>query len=418
MIKKDGVKGLHVSRRTLLKKGALISGGALISTSPTARATSEIFESQANATIVNPTIGFHSYVKSGHLAHSLKSGRLYNVRLMQFMQLDSFRYSPFGSGGVHGYAFANSNPANMRDPSGHFPIISLIIGSVVGFLVGAGVSSISESIKIATQGGHFDWKQVVIGGVVGAISGGFGAASAGVSQGLKGIAAIADSIVSGAVEFGLSVASGYDTRQSLISAGTGAAIGLITYGVGSGLGTRVSRSNLGWRANRRINPEYIPMGVISADNPSLGAAPTNVASRSSSISSSSVIPSTSTSDPFPLDLLMSNPILRDHTASFLDDVSLGRLSSVDRNLNHKLNDVMKRRMKSRYDANRIQLSEYQRVYREKMSGGANFKLSEVNELIRNKFHLVRRQRQLIQSWIRQFPSDMSVSFSDGFANII
>lgn len=134
------------------------------------------------------------------------------------------------------------HPINLRDPSGHFAILSLIIGAIVGAIVGAAVSAVSEGISSAVQGRTFDWKQVAIGAGIGFVSGGFGA----VAQGGKAVAqvglAVVDTVVSGAADFGLNVATGTSIEDAGKSAGVGALIGLATFGLGKGIGRAVSKS--------------------------------------------------------------------------------------------------------------------------------------------------------------------------------
>lgn len=49
----------------------------------------------------------------------LGSFRAFNPVLMRFNRPDSFRYSPFGKGGVNAYDYCGGDPVNRSDPSGH-----------------------------------------------------------------------------------------------------------------------------------------------------------------------------------------------------------------------------------------------------------------------------------------------------------
>lgn len=105
-----------------------------------------------------------------------KGTRTYNPRLMRFHSYDSM--SPFGKGGTNGYAYCLGDPINQRDPSGHFALLSLLIGAIVGAIIGAAAAAASESILCAINPEHkFDWKQVVIGAAVGFVTGGIGIAA-------------------------------------------------------------------------------------------------------------------------------------------------------------------------------------------------------------------------------------------------
>ncbi len=70
---------------------------------------------------------------SGHylLGHGY---RAYNPTLMRFNRPDS--WSPFGRGGLNAYAYCLGDPLNRRDPTGHFPVATLIalVGMGAGFL--------------------------------------------------------------------------------------------------------------------------------------------------------------------------------------------------------------------------------------------------------------------------------------------
>lgn len=421
----NGVAGLHVSRRAFLSTGAVAVATPLMMGSPKSRAASFILEGRESRDLTKLPLGFHSYIKNGHLGHSFEGGRAYNSKIMRFMQIDSMAFSPFGAGGVHGYAFVNNDPTNLRDPSGNFAIISTIIGAVVGLVVGAAVSAVSESIRMAATGEKFDWKQVAIGAAVGFVSGGIGAAASGASVGVKTIAAVSDSVISGAAEFGLSMASGYDAKDAGISAGVGAAVSLVTFGVGVGISsrkTRVAPSSV--NSNMSRSTDSIPMSVLSGDNPRSGIAPSNVASRTnsrtsiSSVSSNSSISSATNETPFPLEGMMEVHLLRDHLVSFLDDASLGNLSSLNRNFNSKLDTAMTNRMKTRYLGNKKELIALQQSYKSKVSGNVSTSLNEITDLIKQKFMLASKQRRIVESWVRQFPSDHSVSYTDGLFNII
>jgi len=161
--------------------------------------------------------------------------RMYSPTLMRFNAQDSL--SPFGRGGVNGYAYCLGDPINRNDPSGHFALLSLFIGAIVGAVAGAAISAAAEGIQTAVNPEHkFDWKQVGIGAALGFISGGFGAAAVGAKTGVQVGLAVADAVVSGSADFGLNVAAGTPVKQAGINAGIGAVIGLATFGVGQGVG--------------------------------------------------------------------------------------------------------------------------------------------------------------------------------------
>nr|WP_314263462.1 RHS repeat-associated core domain-containing protein [uncultured Moellerella sp.] len=163
-------------------------------------------------------------------AYFLGNGyRVYNPRIKRFQAYD--RLSPFEQGGINGYAYCLGDPINIRDPSGHFAILGLLIGAIIGAVVGATISAAAEGIRAVVTHTAFDWKQVGIGAALGFISGGFGAAAKGLKMGAQiGLAAV-DSVVSGAADFGLNVAAGQDMKNAGINASIGAVVGFVTFGV-------------------------------------------------------------------------------------------------------------------------------------------------------------------------------------------
>ncbi|MCC2525568.1 RHS repeat-associated core domain-containing protein [Vibrio coralliilyticus] len=78
--------------------------------------------------------------------------RWYNPVLRRFCQYDR-NASPFGIGGINGYAFAMNNPIGITDPSGHGIIASIIafiasVSSAISAAVGAVSSSVSSIASI------------------------------------------------------------------------------------------------------------------------------------------------------------------------------------------------------------------------------------------------------------------------------
>ncbi|MEZ9292257.1 RHS repeat-associated core domain-containing protein [Vibrio lentus] len=176
------------------------------------------------------------------LYHLGNGFRIYSSRLTRFHSTDML--SPFGVGGSNSYSYCFGDPVNLRDPSGKFAISSVIIGAIVGAILGAGISATAEGIRAILTDTHFEWEQVGIGAALGFISGGFGAAAMGAKTSVQVGLAIADASVSSAVSFGLDLATGSNTKDAALNAGTGAIIGLVTFGVGRGIGVARSRRAL------------------------------------------------------------------------------------------------------------------------------------------------------------------------------
>ncbi|KXO06765.1 hypothetical protein AKG98_2859 [Moritella sp. JT01] len=223
------------SRRRFLKSTAAVSAASLPMV-PGQSLARGLYAS-STAPLRNNPLGFNGERQDPVTGcyHLGQGYRVYNPRLMRFHAYDSM--SPFGRGGTHGYAYCLGDPINQRDPSGHFALLSLLIGAIVGAVIGAGIAAAAEGIQCAINPEHkFDWKQVGIGAALGFISGGFGAAAQGANTSVKVGLAVADAVFSGAADFGLNVAAGTPVKQAGINAGIGAVIGLGAFGVGRGIG--------------------------------------------------------------------------------------------------------------------------------------------------------------------------------------
>ncbi|QPL55370.1 MULTISPECIES: RHS repeat-associated core domain-containing protein [Vibrio] len=226
------------NRRQFLKQTGHLS--ALVVTSvtlPIAYTSSSEFSYGKIGPICQNPVGFNG-VRQDPVTklYALGNGyRMYNPTLMRFHAQDSL--SPFGKGGTNGYAYCLGDPVNRHDPSGHFALLSLLIGAIIGALVGGALSAVSEGIQCAINPEHkFDWKQVGIGAAIGFISGGFGAAAQGAKTSVQVGLAIADIAVSGSADFGLNVAAGVPVKQAGINTIIGAVVGLGTFGMGQGVG--------------------------------------------------------------------------------------------------------------------------------------------------------------------------------------
>jgi RHS repeat-associated protein len=243
-------------RRKFLKQSGAVSSLAIASFSSGTLAAGIRGHSRLNAHLLtlNP-LGFNGERKDTvtGLYHLGNGYRIYNPQLMRFHACDSM--SPFGKSGLNSYAYCLGDPVNQRDPSGHFALLSLLIGAIVGAVVGAGISAAAEGIQCAVNPEHkFDWKQVGIGAALGFISGGFGAAAVGTKTGIQVGLAVSDAVVSGAADFGLNVATGTPLKQAAINAGIGAGIGLASFGIGKGISKirlTANRSPIVFKGNMR-----------------------------------------------------------------------------------------------------------------------------------------------------------------------
>ncbi|EAS63335.1 conserved hypothetical protein [Photobacterium leiognathi lrivu.4.1] len=234
----------NASRRRFLTHTGTLASSTLV---PTPAFSFPLTVNDTPPALFTSGIGFNGERKDPvtggyHLGNGY---RMYNPHLQQFHRYDDL--SPFGQGGMNGYAYCLGDPINQGDPSGHFAILSLLIGAIVGAIIGSGISAISEGIQCAINPEHkFDWKQVGIGAALGFISGGFATAAKGATTSVKVGLAIVDATVSGGADFGLNVAAGTPVKQSGLNAGIGVLIGLSTFAVGLGvktLGSSLSEAN-------------------------------------------------------------------------------------------------------------------------------------------------------------------------------
>jgi len=332
----DGCFSNEITRRNFIKRSAAIG----VSTFEIAN-ISHAFASNANsvglnANLLNSTIGYHGgqKISSSHL--NLLGARVYDPRIGRFAQHDNHEMSPFGKGGVHGYAFVDGNPLNRRDPTGNFAILSVLIGAIVGAVVGSAVSAISEGVRVAVNGGSFDWKQVVIGASIGAISGGFGAASSGASAAIKSGMVIADAVTSGAAEFGINVAMGQDVKSSGLSSLTGTVIGIATFGAGIGIG----------KASKGLSKVQSKLSSIQRNGLSGRGAPRAASMMASATQNQGETLST-------LERLVQQPTIFDALNRNLNDRSVARLRASSR----QLADSFESSMNSRREALRNSLNK-------------------------------------------------------------
>ncbi|MGF1681873.1 RHS repeat-associated core domain-containing protein [Photobacterium minamisatsumaniensis] len=249
-MKKKNAYGNQVagaSRRRFMRQSSMVAAGSAFAGMAPTIASSPLLRSPTpltNSPIASNPLGFNGQRKDPvtggyHLGNGY---RMYNPRIMRFNAADNM--SPFGKGGINSYAYCLGDPINKSDPSGHFAIMSLIIGAIVGAVAGAAVSAAAEGIRAAVTGTKFDAKQIGIGAALGFLSGGFGAAAVGAKTSVKVGLAVADAVVSGVADFGINYGinkgSGKSNKEAArsagITAGIGAVVGLATFGVGQGVG--------------------------------------------------------------------------------------------------------------------------------------------------------------------------------------
>ncbi|GEM76978.1 RHS repeat-associated core domain-containing protein [Vibrio sagamiensis] len=163
-----------ISRREFLNRvGALTVSGSILSSLPFNALSSECLYSltkagrQALLAILQfDDVGFNGELKDpGSGGYLLGNGyRAYRPELQRFMASDSM--SPFGKGGFNSYTYCSGDPANFRDPTGHFEIADFLIGLASLLTGAAGVLAAPF-----TGGTSIGIGAAVIGGALGATSG-------------------------------------------------------------------------------------------------------------------------------------------------------------------------------------------------------------------------------------------------------
>ncbi len=99
--------------------------------------------------------------------------RYYNPEWCRWISPDTLDYlDPETAHGLNLYAYCGNDPVNFTDPSGHFVLISFLIGLGIGAAIGASLGAVSYTIGQAVdyaRTGEFNWSW---GGFVGSILGG------------------------------------------------------------------------------------------------------------------------------------------------------------------------------------------------------------------------------------------------------
>ena len=99
--------------------------------------------------------------------------RYYNPEWCRWISPDTLDYlDPETSHGLNLYTYCGNDPVNFTDPSGHFALISFLIGLGIGAAIGASLGAVSYTIGQAVdyaRTGEFNWSW---GGFVGSILGG------------------------------------------------------------------------------------------------------------------------------------------------------------------------------------------------------------------------------------------------------
>jgi RHS repeat-associated protein len=183
--------------------------------------------------------------------------RYYNPQLGRYLSKDPL----FDEGGsTNFYIYCDGDPINRSDPNGEFIFTAILVGAAIGAAVGAGVEWYRQkkAIERGEQEGYDGWgiaKSAAIGGVIGAVGGGVGAAvegafAVGVTAtvaGGAGVGALSGVVSSLAEQCALAALTGKElkpwdvAKEALIDGVIGAGIGAVTAGAGGWLARRARK---------------------------------------------------------------------------------------------------------------------------------------------------------------------------------
>ena len=219
------------------------------------------------ALLHNTTWGFNGQVTDTPTGYQLlgKGYRGYNPKLRRFMQHDVA--SPFGVGGMNGYAYVGNNPIMHTDPSGHGYQDDIDQGGAAD--EEAGPSNLAMSIAGTAAGVVGVIASAVFIGVIGAFSGGLGGVGAGMLASMMlGLGAGLAGAASGGMEIAgelLPALSGEQhdqMNQSALWLGLGAsALSLVSI---AGFGMSVAKTGIKGLGTKIMLGVMVLLGAVDA----------------------------------------------------------------------------------------------------------------------------------------------------------
>lgn len=129
----------------------------------------EILVNKDNIANINP-FRYRGYYYDVETGLYYCNYRYYSPKLCRWISPDSIEYlDPETINGLNLFAYCGNAPVNMVDPSGHFFFSALLIGAIVGGIIGAGASVVSQGLSNGWE--SINGWQVLLDGTIGAISG-------------------------------------------------------------------------------------------------------------------------------------------------------------------------------------------------------------------------------------------------------
>ena len=222
------------------------------------------YDAFGNARIESGEEIFQPFRLAGHYLDEetglhYSAARYYDPNLGRYLSMDPLFLE---GGGDNFYAYCNGDPINSIDPTGEFIFCAILIGAAMGAAIGAGMEYYRQKQSGDELDGYKVAKAALIGGAIGAIGGGVGAAVEGaVAADAAGTVLAKSALATMATAGFLSGAASSVAEQCAESALTdkavppleiakqattdgmiGAAIGLVSFGIGGSLARRAKRT--------------------------------------------------------------------------------------------------------------------------------------------------------------------------------
>jgi RHS repeat-associated protein len=120
-------------------------------------------------TVIDRGYTGHEHLQGVNLIHM--NGRLYDPVVHRFLQPDNFVSDPQNTQAYNRYSYVLNNPLKYSDPSGEFPWTPILIGAIIGAVSGG-----AAYVAYAIQTGDWSWSGfgIAVGGgaLIGGITGG------------------------------------------------------------------------------------------------------------------------------------------------------------------------------------------------------------------------------------------------------
>ena len=130
-------------------------------------------ETKTTNHIINNPYKYNAEATDGATGMQYLRARYYNPNNHRFMSKDTYQGSLESPLSRNNYAYANNNPVNFADPSGH--AVHILAGALAGGIIGTVAGGVVSYLSQKHSGKKVSWGQVAkdaaIGGAVGAVGG-------------------------------------------------------------------------------------------------------------------------------------------------------------------------------------------------------------------------------------------------------